>query len=74
MAIPAKCHVTSVFYLGDMGGIMCGLNIGGEKTETMHVVSITHLTFHRHVPLSREIKAYQRHRSKKLSKQNELDC
>ena len=64
--IPAKCNVTSVFYTGDMGGIICGLDIGGPNTEIPHLVSITHLTFHRRVPLSREIETYQRHRTKKL--------
>jgi hypothetical protein len=67
--IPAKCNVTSVFYTGDMGGIICGLDIGGPETETPHLVSISHPTFHRRVPLSREIKAYQRHRTKKLRQQ-----
>nr|WP_294522096.1 hypothetical protein [uncultured Rhodopila sp.] len=69
--VPAKCNVTSVFYTGDMGGIICGLDIGGPNTETPHLVSITHLTFHRRVPLSREIEAYQRHRSKKLKQQQD---
>ena len=69
--IPAKCDVTSVFYTGDMGGIICGLDIGGPNTKTPHFVSITHLTFHRHVPLSREIEAYQRHRVKKLRQQQD---
>jgi hypothetical protein len=69
--IPAKCNVTSVFYTGDMGGIICGLDIGGPDTKTPHLVSITHLTFHRRVPLSREIEAYQRHRTKKLRQQQD---
>jgi hypothetical protein len=67
--IPVKCNVTSVFYTGDMGGIICALDMGGPNTETPHLVSITHLTFDRRVPLSREIEAYQRHRTKKLKKQ-----
>ena len=67
--IPAKCNVITVFYTGDMGEIICGLDIGGPNTETPHLVSITHLTFHRRVPLSREIEAYQRHRTKKLRQQ-----
>jgi len=54
---------------GDMGGIICGLDIGGPDSEAAHLVSITHLTFHRRVPLSREIEAYQRHRIKKLRQQ-----
>jgi hypothetical protein len=69
--IPAKCNVTSVFSIGDMGGIICGLDIGGPNTKTPHVVSITYLAFHRHVPLSREIEAYQRHRTKKLKQQQD---
>jgi hypothetical protein len=69
LSIPNKCHVTSVFYTGDMGGILCGLDIGGAETKTPHVVSITHLAFDRRVPLSREIDAYQRHRIKKLKQQ-----
>ena len=69
IAIPKKCNVTNVFYAGEMGGILCGLDIGGAETKTAHVVSITHLTFDRRVPLSREIEAYQRHRIKKLKQQ-----
>ena len=69
--IPSKCNVITVFYTGDMGGIICGLDIGGPNTETPHLVSITHLNFHRRVPLSREIEAYQRHRTKKLRQQQD---
>jgi hypothetical protein len=70
VAIPKKCNITNVFYTGDMGGILCGLDIGGAETKTPHVVSITHLAFDRRIPLSREIEAYQRHRIKKLKKQH----
>ena len=69
ITIPKKCNVTSIFYTGDMGGILCGLDIGGADAKTAHVVSITHLTFDRRVRLSREIEAYQRHRIKKLKQQ-----
>jgi hypothetical protein len=69
VAFPKKCNVTSVFYTGDMGGILCGLDIGGAETEKAQVVSITHLAFDRRVPLSRDISAYQRHRIKKLKQQ-----
>ena len=69
IAIPKKCSVTNVFYTGDMGGILCGLDMGGAEAKTAHVVSITHLTFDRRVPLSREIESYQRHRIKKLKQQ-----
>jgi hypothetical protein len=69
-AIPAKCNVITVFYTWDIGGIICGLDIGGPDTKTPHLVSITHLAFRRRVPLSREIEAYQRHRTKKLREQD----
>jgi hypothetical protein len=69
MAVPKKCSVTSVFYTGDMGRILCGLDMGGTETNYAHVVSITHLAFDRRAPVSREIDAYQRHRIKKLKKQ-----
>ncbi len=69
IAIPRKCNVVSIFYTGDMGGILCALDLGGGETKTPHVVSITHLTFDRRVPHSREIEAYQRHRIKKLKRQ-----
>jgi hypothetical protein len=55
--IPAKCNVITVPYTEDMGGIICGLDIGGPNTKTPDLVSITHLTFHRRVPLPREIAA-----------------
>ena len=69
IVIPRKCKVTSIFYTGDMGGILCGLDIDGTEAKTAHVVSITHLAFDRRVPLSREIEGYQRHRLKKLKQQ-----
>jgi hypothetical protein len=45
------------------------LDIGGPNTAVAHLVSITHLTFNRNIPLAREIEAYQRHRNKKLKRQ-----
>jgi hypothetical protein len=73
IAIPKKCNVTRIFYTGDTGGILCDLDIGGGGAKTAHVVSITHLTFDRRVPLSREIEAYQRHRVRKLKQQQGRD-
>ena len=69
VSIPAKCNVTSVIYSGDMGGILCSLDLGKLDAEEVHLVSITHLTFSRRVPASREIRAYQRHRTTKLRQQ-----
>ena len=64
ISIPDRCNVIDVVYSGDMGGILCCLDIGGSDTKNPHLVSITHLTFKRNVPLAREIEAYQRHRNK----------
>ena len=70
ITIPERCNVIDVFYTGDEGGIICCLDIGGPQTKEAHLVSITHLGFHRNTPLSREIDRYQRHRIKKLKQQN----
>jgi|SRR5665213_1725723 len=69
ISIPAKCNVTDVVYSGDMGGILCCLDIGGPATEAVHLVSITHLGFDRRHPLARDIEVYQRHRTRKLKQQ-----
>jgi hypothetical protein len=70
LAIPDSCNVVSIFYTGEEGGIVCGLDIGGPDTKTPCVVSITHLGFDRRMPLFRQIDAYQRHRIKKLKQQS----
>jgi hypothetical protein len=50
ISIPAQCNVIDVFYTGDVGGILCCLDIGGPDTKSPHRVSITHLTFDRRFP------------------------
>src|ERR1700674_2256640 len=70
--IPGKCNVIDVVYSGDEGGIVCCLDIGGPNAKVAHLVSITHLSFNRSVPQAREIEAYQRHRTKKLKRQQGL--
>ena len=67
--IPDRCQVISIFYMGEEGGIVCGLDIGGPDTKTPFLVSITHLAFDRRSPLFRSIDAYQRHRIKKVKQQ-----
>jgi hypothetical protein len=73
LAIPDRCHITRIFYMGDGGGITCRLDIGGPDTSTPYIVSITHLIFTRRSPLFRQIDAYQRHRIKKIKLQNSGD-
>lgn len=67
--LPARCRITAVHYAGDEGGIVCGLEFEGVVEHAAHV-SITHLTFDRRLPLAREIAAYQKHRSKRLRREN----
>jgi hypothetical protein len=52
--------------MGEVGGIVCALDIGGPDTKTPHLVSITHPLFERKIPLCGQIDAYQHHRIKKL--------
>jgi hypothetical protein len=66
-----RCAVVEVFYMGDEGGICCRLGLDGTDDAEPVIVSITHLTFDRRCSLFRQIDAYQRHRIKKLKKQNE---
>jgi hypothetical protein len=65
-ALPARCSVTDIHYLGDEGGIVCRLEIDREMPDRAFFVSITHLRFHPRATLTREIVAYQKHRVKRL--------
>ncbi|MDB9808407.1 hypothetical protein OAB79_00620 [Yoonia sp.] len=65
-----QCQVVEVFYMGDEGGISCRLDFDGQDTHDPIIVSITHLNFNRRFPLFRQIDGYQKHRVKKLKKQN----
>ncbi len=63
------CRITDILYTGDMGGILCRLELGIPDSKEAYFVSITHLAFGRGNPLWREIKAYQRRRVKRLQKE-----
>ena len=62
------CEITVVNYAGDEGGIVCTLDYVPGEAGNVRLVSITHLNFDRAIPLSREIRAYQKHRIKRLRK------
>jgi len=62
--------VTKISYAGDEGGIMC--HIAPSDTKSIFVVSLTHLRVPRILPFSAAAHAYQKHRAKKLKKQNSL--
>lgn len=66
--LPRRCAVTAVNYAGDEGGIVCTLDYNPGETRRVRMISITHLNFDRGNPLSREIRAYQKHRIKRLRK------
>jgi hypothetical protein len=59
--------VTDIFYLGDDGGIMCGIALA--DASSVYVVSLTHLRVPRTLPFAAAAIDYQRHRVKKLKKQ-----
>jgi len=72
--ITLDCKVTEVMYAGDEGGIMCHLTFDEEEREEVFVfVSITHLAFDRRLPVAREIAAYQKHRIKRIRRDNATD-
>jgi hypothetical protein len=64
--LPPRCQITRIHYAGDEGGILCKLDFGHEDDREVLLVSITHLTFDRRLPLAREIAAYQKHRVKRI--------
>ena len=63
-----KFQIESVLYMGDMGGIGCAITVP-EVLESAFVVSLTHLKIQAGLPLVKEIKSYQKKRTKKLVKQ-----
>jgi len=64
--ITPLCTVTRIDYAGDEGGIMCHLVFDEEAGPEIFVVSITHLAFDPQLPGAREVAAYQKHRIKRL--------
>jgi hypothetical protein len=60
--------VSEVFYLGDMGGISC--RIQPADSENAVVVSLTHIRVPRQLPFAAAVLDYQKHRVKKLKKQD----
>ena len=69
VAMPPNCTVTWLSYAGDEGGTVCRVEVDIAKTEAVFA-SITHLRFDPRLPLSREIIAYQKHRVKRLRRQD----
>ena len=59
--------VSKISYLGDEGGIIC--HVQPEDTESLIVVSLTHVRVPRTFPFAAAVLDYQKHRVKKLKKQ-----
>ena len=57
-------QIKRVLYSGDEGGIMC--DVTPSEAKQAQLVSLTHLEINPHHPLAREIRAYQRERTKRL--------
>ena len=59
--------VSEISYAGDEGGILCHIRPAGA--DSMVVVSLTHVRVARSLPFAAAAIDYQRHRVKKLRKQ-----
>ena len=64
---PTRGAVAELHYAGDEGGIMCAVTFDAADAR-LHT-PITHLQFDRRMPLAREITAYQKHRIKRLRRE-----
>ena len=67
--VRSRATVTKVLYMGDEGGIVCGLDFGLGEGANVAVVSLTHLSIDPSHALAREIASYQYHRIKQLRAQ-----
>jgi hypothetical protein len=72
--ITPECKVAKAFYTGDEGGIVCQVIFDEDEAEQVFLVSITHLAFDRRLPVAREIAAYQKHRIKRIRRENAGDA
>lgn len=62
-----RVQIEKVIYLGDEGGIACGLKVPGQA-DTAVVVSLTHLRLPSTHPLAPAVRAYQSARTRKLAR------
>ncbi|MGJ0508874.1 MAG: hypothetical protein ACR652_17455 [Methylocystis sp.] len=60
--------MTEISYAGDEGGIVC--HMAPEQGRDALVVSLTHVRTKRSLPFDAAVLDYQKHRLKKLKKQN----
>ena len=62
-----ELSVRRVFYMGDEGGISCDVT-PPEMEKTPIICSLTQLRVTAKCPLAKEIRAYQRERTRKLAR------
>jgi hypothetical protein len=63
--------ITRVDYAGDEGGIVCKVELGPEVGDSALFASITHLHFGHAGPIARQIAGYQKHRVKRLRRDDQ---
>jgi hypothetical protein len=68
VAVNPRQIVSEISYAGDEGGIVC--HIVPEEGRNAIIVSLTHVRMHRSLPFAAAVLDYQKHRVKKLKKQN----
>ncbi|HUX75787.1 MAG TPA: hypothetical protein VMY40_03990 [Anaerolineae bacterium] len=66
-----QLQIKHLVYAGDEGGIMCDVTLSRDAKEAL-LVSITHLRIDPRHPLAREIRAYQKERTKRLTQSGGL--
>ena len=66
-ALEPRQTVSQVSYAGDEGGIVCHLL--SKETDNVIILSLTHVRVHRSLPFAADVFDYQKHRFKKLKKQ-----
>jgi hypothetical protein len=68
IAVKPQQIVTEISYAGDEGGIVC--HMAPEEGRDALIVSLTHVRAKRSLPFAAAVLDYQKHRLKKLKKQN----
>src|SRR4051812_39833411 len=67
IASKRRMQIEQVVYLGDEGGMGCGLKVPGHA-DTAVVVSLTHLRLPSTHPLAPDVRAYQIARTQKFAR------
>jgi len=65
IASTQRVQIEQVLYIGDEGGIACGITFPGQAGNAV-VVSLTHLRMQSNHPLVQAVRAYQSERTRKL--------